>query len=482
MQLLSETWASLGGARSDLDAIQIVNRGSLPSVYRVSDLAAASVGCAALAVAEWLALRTAALPPVQVDRRLASLWFGCSVRPQGWQLPAVWDSIAGDYPTLDGWIRLHTNAPRHRAAALGVLVGTGGAAAGAGRAEAAAAVARWRADDLEQAVVAAGGCAAAMRDVQAWAGHPQGAAVAAEPLVHITTHAPARPRADASAGAGAGESPAAPLAGLRVLDMTRVLAGPAATRFLAGWGADVLRVDPPDWDEPAVLPDVMLGKRTVRMDLRLAAERQRWLDLLAQADVLVHGYRPGALDALGLDAATRRAMAPALIEVSLDAYGWQGPWRQRRGFDSLVQMSSGIAAAGMAWHRSDKPHPLPVQALDHATGYLMAAAAVRGLTRLWREGLPSSSRLSLARTAHCLVQAGPNAETGPWAPLDEADLAPGTELTSWGPARRLLAPARIGQAGPRWTIAAGALGRDEAAWRGPAGSAREAKGVVSGGA
>lgn len=478
MELLSAAWASLGGASTALDAVQIVNGGSLPSVFRVSDLATASVGCAALAVAELAALRSGALAPVQVDHRLASLWFGCSVRPQAWALPAAWDPIAGDYPAQDGWIRLHTNAPRHRAAALAVLGAQDGTPAASSRERVAAAVAGWRAEDLEQAVVAAGGCAAAMRDVQAWAGHPQGAAVAAEPLVHVTTHALARPRADARVG----ESPSAPLAGLRVLDMTRVLAGPTATRFLAGWGADVLRVDPPDWDEPAVLPDVMLGKRSVRMDLRLAAERQRWLALLAQADVLVHGYRPGALDALGLDAAIRRRFAPALIEVSLDAYGWQGPWRQRRGFDSLVQMSSGIAAAGMAWRRSDRPQPLPVQALDHATGYLMAAAAVRGLTRLWREGLPSSWWLSLARTAHSLVQAGPNADTGPWAPLDDADLAPGTELTSWGPAQRLHAPVRIGQAGPRWTIAAGALGRDEAAWRGPAGSAREAKGDVSGGA
>ena len=194
-----------------------------------------------------------------------------------------------------------------------------------------------------------------------------------------------------------------PLAGVKVLDLTRVLAGPAATRFLAGYGADVLRIDPPDWNEPAIEPEVTLGKRCARLDLRQASDRSRFELLISEADLFIHGYRPEALDALGYGEDIRRALNPSLVDVRLDAYGWSGPWRSRRGFDSLVQMSTGIAAAGRAWCGGDKPVPLPVQALDHATGYLMAAAAVHGLALRLSRGQATSAGLSLARTAALLM-------------------------------------------------------------------------------
>ncbi len=147
--------------------------------------------------------------------------------------------------------------------------------------------------------------------------------------------------------------PGRALAGLRVLDLTRVLAGPVATRFLAGFGADVVRIDPPGWDEPALEPEVTLGKSCARLDLRRDADRATFERLLSGADVLVHGYRPGALDGLGYGAAARQSLAPGLVEVCLDAYGWTGPWAGRRGFDSLVQMSCGIAQAGQDWKQAD---------------------------------------------------------------------------------------------------------------------------------
>src|SRR5262244_1012721 len=205
----------------------------------------------------------------------------------------------------------------------------------------------------------------------AWSDHPQGRAVAAEPLIHMV----ARDRVPAR---NANPPASRPLAGVRVLDLTRVLAGPVASRFLAGYGAEVLRIDPPDWNEPGVVPEVTLGKRCARLDLKTAEGRAAFEALLAQADIFLSGYRPGALDRLGYDAAARRAIAPGLIDVSLCAYGWSGPWAGRRGFDSLVLMSTGIAEAGMRWKSTDVPYPLPVQALDHTTGYLTAATAVRG--------------------------------------------------------------------------------------------------------
>ena len=186
--------------------------------------------------------------------------------------------------------------------------------------------------------------------------------------------------------------------------------------------------------------------------------------LLAEADFLIHGYRPGALESLGYDAETRRWINPHHIEVTLCAYGWTGPWSGRRGFDSLVQMSSGIAAEGMARAGSETPKPLPVQALDHATGYLMAAAALRALRLRQATGEVLTARLSLARTAHLLTAAGAHAFTDALAPETEADIAPAIEETSWGPARRVRFPLRADGAAPIWQRPAGAVRRDPPRW------------------
>jgi crotonobetainyl-CoA:carnitine CoA-transferase CaiB-like acyl-CoA transferase len=257
---------------------------------------------------------------------------------------------------------------------------------------------------------------------------------------------------------------ARPLAGVKVLDLTRVLAGPVATRFLAGYGADVLRIDPPDWDEPAIEPQVTLGKRCARLDLRQPPDRARFERLISEADLFVHGYRPKALGALGYGEDVRRALNPNLVDVRLDAYGWSGPWRNRRGFDSLVQMSTGIAAAGKAWRGADKPIPLPVQALDHATGYLMAAAAVRGLALRLSKGQATSAGLSLARTAALLIGT-PRQGIEPKAlsPTD-ADYSAAIEATDWGSAHRAQPPVRVAGAPMGWTRPASRLGSAPAAW------------------
>lgn len=432
--------------------LRVLGRGSLPSVYPVTELAVASVAAAALATRKLLAALGHDRPDaVLVDRRLASLWFGSSLRPQGWQPPPAWDPLAGDYRAADGWVRLHTNAPAHRQAALRVL------GVSAAREEVAAAVARHPAEELEAAVHAAGGCAAALRTPQEWSRHEQGRAVAAEPLVAWSDGAP-------GGALTLSGPPGRPLAGLRVLDLTRVLAGPVATRYLALLGAEVLRVDPPDWDEPAITPDVMAGKRSTRLDLRSAEGRASFERLLAGADLLVHGLRPGALDGLGYGTAARAGLRPGLLEVSLSAYGHTGPWAGRRGFDSLVQMSTGIAAEGMRLLGRDRPTPLPVQALDHATGWLLAAAAVDAVAERLRTGRTRHARLSLARTALALGPADPR-PTDDLAPEDEADLAPGLEHTGWGPARRLRPPLTVPGVVVDAALPARPLGQDLPEWR-----------------
>jgi len=443
------------GVGSDATDVVLAPGGNLPSAFAVSDLAQAAVGAAAAALARIVTAEGDRRANVTVDRDLASAWFAWSLRPDGWEVPAPWDAVAGDYAAADGWIKLHTNAPHHRAAALGVL------GVPAERGAVAAEVAHWTAEELEMAVVEAGGAAAAMRSVDAWDAHLQGGAVAAEPLVHV----------ERATAAGAEDlpvlDPGRPLSGVRVLDLTRVLAGPVATRLLAGWGAEVLRIDPPDWDEPGVVPEVTLGKRCARLDLAVDAERERFLTLLASADILVHGYRPGALDGLGLGADVRRAVRPGLVDVSLDAYGWSGPWAQRRGFDSLVQMSSGIAHAGMVATGGDRPVPLPVQALDHATGYLLATCALAGLADR-RAGVGGSTwRTSLAAMSRILVDTGIGPSTTGTA-IHPADPDRGTpvEHTVWGDARRLPPPVVVEGAPLRWDLAAGPLGSAEPAWLG----------------
>ena len=451
--LLSDLLAAFPDDRIavDPDALSIVGGGDLKSWFGVTDLAAATIGVAGLALAQFAAEAGRTAARVAVDRRLASLWFGWSLHPVGWTLPSVWDPLAGDYRTRDGWIRLHTNAPHHRAAALSVL---GDAADRTGLEPA---VARWAGDTLEAEIVEAGGCAAVMRGLEAWRSHPQGAAVAAEPLVAWTEHPAVEPQAWP-------QDRAQPLSGLRVLDLTRVLAGPVAGRFLAAWGADVLRIDPPDWDEPAAVPEVTLGKRCAGLNLKNAEDRRTFDMLLRDADVLLHGYRPGALAALGYDSAALRTLNPRLTDICLNAYGWTGPWSGWRGFDSLVQMSSGIADHAMKRSGADRPVPLPVQALDHATGYLMAAAVLHALDRRRKSGKVLSARLSLARTA-CLLAKTKREEPYPGlAPKTPDDLDPAIEETAWGPAHRVRFPVRIDGMEPRWRYPAAKLRSAAAQW------------------
>ncbi|RZT11152.1 CoA-transferase family III [Duganella sp. CF402] len=431
--------------------VDFTGEGELPSYFAVTDLAAASVGAAALAVRQLMVAQGSAASRVQVDRRLASMWFSWSFHPVGWERPPLWDAIAGDYATADGWIRLHTNAPHHRDAVLAAL------GCVPERSVVARAVAAWRGLELEEAVLAQGGCAAVMRSMEEWRAHPQGRSVASEPLIALADTGRASQREWAW-------SSQRPLAGLRVLDLTRVLAGPVATRFLAGYGADVLRIDPPCWNEPGVIPEVTLGKRCARLDLRRPEDRAVFEKLLAQADVLVHGYRPAALERLGYGESMRRQLNPALIDVALNAYGWNGPQAGRRGFDSLVQMSSGIAHYGMRQQGAGQPVPLPVQALDHATGYLMAAAVVRALSSRLTEGRAMQARLSLARTAKLLTDAPPPSVNTPFAPTRDDDFSPQLEQTEWGPARRYRPPAIIDGAPMQWDLPASSLGGAKVNW------------------
>ena len=462
-EVAARIWSEVGGSPESLQALTMTGpRHVLPSYFDVTGLATGSVAAATLAAAEFLATRTAAAAgrprtaAVTVDSRAASAAFASEglFTPVGWERPEVWDPIAGNYQTCDGWIRLHTNYAYHRAAVERVLAARDSDSV-------AAAVRSWKAGDLESAVVAEGGCAAVMRTREAWLASPPGAATASAPVLSLS----ALPGAGLSLDTAAHPSlaPTQPYSGLRVLDLTRVIAGPVATRFLAAYGADVLRVDPPGFEEvAALLPETTAGKRTAALDLATGAGRAAFDQLLATADVLVTGLRADALHRLGYGDDALAAANPGLIIASLDAYGWDGPWRDRRGFDSLVQMSCGIAALGGAAAGSGGPVPLPVQALDHATGYLLAAAVGCALTRrLTGLGVPRV-RASLIGTANLLWSLA-RPESQPPRP-QPGDFSLVDAMTAWGPARRVPLPGQIAGTRPHWREEAGPLGRHAPAW------------------
>ncbi len=428
--------ALFAGLAPDI-AVKEIGAGRLPSCFAVDDLAIGSIKLAALEIAA-----ATGASSVTLDKRLSQLWFDMTLRPNGWRIPSAWDDLAGVYQTCDGWIRLHTNAPHHRAAALNLLK------CPPTKSAVSSAVKTWEKDTLEQAIVTARGAAASMRSMSDWRAHPQGQAVAQEPLISWQSSEIDAPKID--------------LKGLRILDLTRVLAGPVATRCLAGFGAEVLRIDPPDWEEPGLVPDISIGKRRAALDLKAAKDRSVFEHLLRRADMLIHGYRPDALVRLGYGPEERLALNPYLMDISLNAYGWTGPWANRRGFDSLVQMSCGIAHEGMQRAGGNRPNPLPVQALDHATGYIIAAAAAHAIRLRRDRGKIMSAQVSLARVGHLLTSGGSHHEMAGDIIAEDRYYLP--EATVWGPAHRIKFPFEIDASGPNYPYQAGPLRMDPAVW------------------
>jgi hypothetical protein len=306
----------------------------------------------------------------------------------------AWDAIAGIYKTRDQrFVRLHTNFPHHRDAVCRVLN------CKPERDEVQAALMQWDGEAFETAAYAAGGVVALMRSYDEWSALPHAKALAELPLLSI----------EKIGEAAAKPWPAGnrPLAGLRVLDLSRVIAGPVAGRTLAVHGADVLLVSSPDLPAiPWLTIDTGRGKLTSFVDLRSEQGRGRLRELLAQADIFSQGYRPRALAALGFSPQEAADISPGIVYVSLSAYGHAGPWAERRGFDSLVQTATGFNHAEGQAAGVDGPKELPAQMLDHASGYLMAFGAMMARARQSREGGSWHVRVSLAQTGRWLWNLG----------------------------------------------------------------------------
>jgi len=393
-RLLGEARAALGGGEDGTELQVTGVRGSLPSHLPVEDTAIACAGAALLAAADLQARRGGPVARIaRLDRGHVAAAFRSEayVRLNGAAAGAGFAPLSRFWRTGDGWVRTHGNYPWHREALLRAL------GAGEDPDQVATAIAGRAALEVEDLVVGAGGVAAAVRTQAQWRAGPAGQAVAAAGLVEGGRLGDAPPRRRALLGAAPGAL--LPAVGIKVLDLTRVIAGPVATRYLAALGADVLRLDPPHRPELPHAYDGLLGKRSALLDLDTDAGRLD--ELLGAADVLVHGYRPHALDRFGLSPGTLAERHPGLVVVSLSAWGGTGPWGGRRGFDSIVQAASGIAVAESA--DGDRPGAMPCQLLDHGTGYLCAAAALRGLADQAVAGGTQVRELSLARTAHWLL-------------------------------------------------------------------------------
>jgi crotonobetainyl-CoA:carnitine CoA-transferase CaiB-like acyl-CoA transferase len=368
-----------------------------PSSFAVGTAAQTSIAAAALAACELGHSRGQSRQRVTVDITPAALectgWFSLDGKT-----PELWDKFSGLYECADGWVRIHTNFAHHRMGALQLM---GLPPDTATRADAEQAMRGWRSAEFEQAAADAGLVVAMLRSFDAWDAHPQGQAVAALPLMTFERIGDAPPNPLPPLGTGD-----RPLAGLRVLDLTRILAGPVCGRALAAYGADVMLVNAPHLPNIDSIADTSRGKLSSLVDLRTANGKATLARLASQSHVFIQGYRPGALAVLGFGPEDLARLRPGIVCVSLSAYGHTGPWQARRGFDSLVQTAMGFNHAEAAAAGSATPKPLPMQILDYATGHLMAFAASAALHRQAQEGGSWHVRLSLAQTGQWLRSLG----------------------------------------------------------------------------
>ena len=457
--ILEGLWRVAGLAPEALPALRLTGEEpALPSSFRIGAAAQASIGAAAAAAAAVHRARGGAAQAVSVGMRHAALAFLSEryLALEGGEAGARWDAIAGTYPCGDGrTVRLHTNFPHHRAGTLRLL-GCEGSRAAVG-----AALRGWEAFAFEQAAAEAGLCVAAMRSFAEWDAHPQGQAVAALPPVRVERIGEAPPRPLPPAGAR-------PLEGIRVLDLTRVIAGPVCGRTLAAHGAEVLHVSAahlPSFDELVV--DTGRGKRSASLDLRTAEGARRLRGLAAAADVFLQGYRPGAVAGHGFSPEALAALRPGIVCTSLSAYGEVGPWGGRRGFDSLVQTASGFNHAEAAAAGSlPEPRVLPCQALDHASGYLLAFGTLAALLRRAEEGGSWLVRVSLAGTAQWLRGLGRIADGFgvPVPAMAELDGLLETGESGFGRLTAMREAGRPEATPPFWALPSVPLGTHPAEW------------------
>lgn len=453
-EALAALWRGSGLSADALSRVSLPgDEPVLASSFAVATALQASLGAAALAAAEIGHLRGAPQQQVSVEATDVALEATGAFTLDG-RVPKVWDKLSGLYACGDGaaagWVRIHANFAHHRDGALRLLGLPPGEQTE--RAAVTEALRGWRAEDFEQAAADAGLVVAAVRSFEQWDAHPHAAAVAAQPLVAIermdgSTDEPAMPFAvQASAPLAAVQLP---LHGLRVLDLTRILAGPVAGRTLAAYGADVMLVNSPQLPNIESIADTSRGKRSVHIDLQTTAGRDTLRALVREADVFVQGYRPGGMAALGFGPDELARLKPGIVCVSLSAYGETGPWAGRRGFDSLVQTATGINHAEAQAFGVAEPKALPLPALDYTAGFLLAFGAQAALLRRAQQGGSWQVKVTLARTGHWLRSLGRCTGFATVGKLN-FDAAMETSESGFGTLRAVRHAARFSHTPPLW--------------------------------
>lgn len=458
---LAEIWSTGGGDPSARERVTLTgSEPALPSSFRMGAVAQSSIAASALAAAEIWRSRTGQAQSVAVDMRHAVVEFRSEryMRVPGFSERA-WDTIAGLYHTGDGrHVRLHTNFPHHRDGVLKLL------GAEYSREGVQEKLNHWKGEEFETAAAEAGLVVTMTRSPQEWAAHDQGRALARLALFEVTRIGDAPPRAWPKSGER-------PLSGIRALDLTRVIAGPVCGRTLAAQGGDVLLVASPKLPSFQGLDmDTGRGKLSTHIDLTEATGRRTLVELVKGADVFVQGYRPGAIAAKGFSPEQVSQMAPGIVCVSLSAYGHDGPWSERRGFDSLVQNANGLNHAEGEAIGIEGPKELPCQALDHGSGYLLAAGAMMALERQRREGGSWLVRASLAQTGAWIAAGLGRIENG-FACADPSfddvqDLLE-TTASGFGPMTAVKHSARFSATPPTWDRPSVPLGTHPPQWPDP---------------
>src|SRR5215831_2131104 len=438
----------------------------LPTPFRIGAAGAAALAATGLAASDLWELRTGRRQEVAVDLRpaVASLRSGHYLQVNGAKVREDRNPVMGMYPAKNGhWSYIHANFPNHRAAALRVL------GCEEDRDAVRRAVANWDALELEEAIIAAKGAGGMVRSMAEWARHPQAAAIASLPLMEILKIGDSPPEKLPNGDR--------PLSGIRVLDLTRVLAGPTAARTLAEHGADVMKITAPHLPNIGYQEyDTGHGKLAAHLDLRQKGDLETLCGLAREADVFSQGYRPGTLSNRGLSPEELSKLRPGLVYISMCAFGHKGPWVSRRGFDTVVQTVSGITSRQGGLFPGAEPGPqfYPVSAIDYLTGYLMAFGAMVALARRDREGGSWLVRISLAQTGRWLVGLGEVPEA---ALKDVPKEIAQADIDRWSiesdtPVCRLSDPAptvRLSETPARWARPSVPLGYNEPVW--PAGAA-----------
>lgn len=463
---LAALWRAQGLPEDALARISLPGAAQgFASRFQVVQAAQISAGVAALAATQIERLRAPGrqAQTVTVDAQHAAFETSGYFTLDGVQ-PDAWAPISGLYACgqaagTPGWVRIHANFDHHRDGALALLgLPTG---PGTPRAAVEQALAQWSAEDFEARAAARGMPVAAVRDRAQWLALGHEAVLAEQPLVAITRLCDAPPL---PWPALAGQEK--PLAGLRVLDLTRIIAGPVAGRTLAAHGADVMLVNGPHLPNIEAIADTSRGKRSAQLDLRGDSGQQALRDLVAQSQVFLQAYRPGALAAKGFSAEELARLRPGLVVAELSAYGWQGPWAGRRGFDSLVQTATGVQADEALARGQAAPRALPMQILDYSAGYLLAYGIQAALLRQAREGGSWQVRVTLAGVARWLRGLGAvEVPEGDWD-QPKPDITPylETSASGFGTLRAVRHCALLSRSAPGWQRLSVPPGTDAPAW------------------